>query len=352
MKASFTTNEIDLFRKLSLTHPHNFVRCKALALLLISKNLTIPDVAQILNVCMNTIRSYLKNYLTIGIDAIIMISFRIPKSSLEPFKDKVCEYFKKTPPATIKQACSEIEQLTGIKLKQTQMRSYVKSIGVKCRKTYGIPAKADPIAQNNFLENKLQPRLEEARNGKRTVHFVDAAHFVLGPYLSRLWSFNRVPIKTPSGRQRFNVLGALDAITKEVLTITNTSYITSNQICELLNLIAEKAMDPTTKVLSPVTIVLDNASYQRCALVTEKAKSLGIELLFLPTYSPNLNLIERLWKFIRKQCLNSIYYSDFKSFRLSIDKFIKNMHTTHLRDLKSLMTLNFQTLPVEEFVAA
>ncbi len=185
--------------------------------------------------------------------------------------------------------------------------------------------------------------MEEAKLGKRKLYFGDAAHFVLGAFLGYLWSFTRVFVKTPSGRQRFNVLGALDAISKELITITNTTYITSAQVCELLDKIAQKSIDPLTNVMFPTTLVLDNAKYQRCDLVINKAKSLGIELLFLPPYSPNLNLIERVWKFTKKNCLNSIYYSDFNLFKNAISNFLTNMHETHSEDLNSLLTLNFQT---------
>jgi hypothetical protein len=90
-----------------------------------------------------------------------------------------------------------------------------------------IPAKADPEKQKAFLEQELQPRLAEAQAGKRVVLFVDAAHFVLAPFLGFLWSVVRVFIQAPSGRQRFNVLGALNAITHELLTVTNDAYITA-----------------------------------------------------------------------------------------------------------------------------
>jgi transposase len=199
----------------------------------------------------------------------------------------------------------------------------------------GIPAKADVEKQRLFKEQELDPRLEEAKAGKRTVYFVDAAHFVLGAFLGFLWSLSRVFVKTPSGRQRFNVLGALNAITKELLTVTNDTYITSIQVCELLRVIAKNSP-------LPITIVLDNAKYQRCKLVMNLAEELGIELLFLPPYSPNLNLIERVWKFVKKQCLSSLYYPDFASFRGAISSFVNQMHKTHKNELLSLLTLNFQ----------
>ena len=68
----------------------------------------------------------------------------------------------------------------------------------------------------------------------------------------------------------------------------------------------------------PVTLVLDNARYQKCVLVQQLADELGIELLYLPSYSPNLNLIERLWKFVKKKVLNAKYYEDFGPFKTAI----------------------------------
>jgi hypothetical protein len=105
---------------------------------------------------------------------------------------------------------------------------------MRCRKIGMIPAKADPDKQAEYLEKTLEPRLNEARNGQRVVFFVDAAHFVLAPFLGFLWSVTRLFIRAPAGRQRFNVLGALNAITHELISITNDIYITSTEVCELL----------------------------------------------------------------------------------------------------------------------
>lgn len=167
--------------------------------------------------------------------------------------------------------------------------------------------------------------------------FVDAAHFVLAPFLGYLWSLTRLFLKAPSGRQRFNVLGALNAVTHELITITNDAYINSQSVCDLLWKIARLNF----KV--PVTLVLDNARYQRCDLVKSFANRLNIELMFLPAYSPNLNLIERLWKFVKKQCLYSKYYSEFTSFKTAIMDCLQKTHSTYKQDLDSLLTLEFQT---------
>jgi len=166
---------------------------------------------------------------------------------------------------------------------------------------------------------------------------MDAAHFVFAPFLGMVWCFTRLFVKAPSGRQRLNVLAALNAITREVFTVKNLTYITAETVCELLRLLA--GAHPGI----PITIILDNARYQRCALVQTVAQTLGIELLYLPTYSPNLNLIERFWKFVKKQCLYSKYYPDSQSFQKAILTCIEQAPTTHQAELKSLLTLRFQT---------
>ncbi len=200
-----------------------------------------------------------------------------------------------------------------------------------------IPAKADPEQQAAYLTQELAPRLAEAQAGQRAVFFVDAAHFVLAPFLGLLWSLVRVFIRAPAGRQRFNVLGALNAITHELITVTNDTYITAESVCDLL----QKLVDLRLSV--PITLFLDNARYQKCAVVLATAARLQIELCFLPAYSPNLNLIERLWKFVKKQSLYSKYYADFAVFKTAITDCLSQTHTTHKEALDSLLTLRFQT---------
>jgi transposase len=190
------------------------------------------------------------------------------------------------------------------------------------------------------LKKTLEPTLAQAQAGRRALFFVDAAHFVFGAFACMLWCWSRLWVRAPSGRQRFNVLGALNAFTQEVITITNTDYINSQSVCDLLHKI--KALTPRL----PITVVLDNARYQRCALVQNLAAALNIELLFLPPYSPNLNLIERLWKFVKKQSLYGQYYSTFDAFTTAIQSCLSQTKTTHRHVLQSLLTPNFQSFAI------
>jgi transposase len=182
------------------------------------------------------------------------------------------------------------------------------------------------------------PLIAEAQAGKRHLFFMDAAHFVLQPFLGYLWCFVRIFIQASSGRKRFNVLAVLDACTQQVLAVTNDSYINSTSVCELLS----KIRDTVTDGL-PITIILDNARYQHCQRVIDWAAALEIELLFLPPYSPNLNLIERLWRFVRKTVLATEYFDSFAPFTAAIQDCLEHTQTKYKQDLQTLLVLKFQT---------
>jgi transposase len=173
---------------------------------------------------------------------------------------------------------------------------------------------------------------------------VDAAHFVHRAYLGFIWCFQRIFIPSPSGRKRFNVLGAINAVTYQIVDVTNESYINSHSVCELLDKLAALSLG------LPLTLVLDNARYLKCYLVRDYGQTLGIELFYLPSYSPHLNLIERLWKFVRNECLYSRYYETFNDFKLAIANCIKESNTKKKDKLESLLTWNFQSFKNVKFL--
>jgi transposase len=201
-------------------------------------------------------------------------------------------------------------------------------------------------AQAAFLEAELKPRLEAAQAGRGHVFFVDAAHFVFGTYSCCLWSFARIFVRAASGRQRFNVLGAWDAVARRLIAVTNTTVVNTETMCELLREIAAEGL------AGPITLVLDNARYQHNAAVKALASELSITLLFLPSYSPNLNLIERLWKFIKRRSLYGRYHPTFAVFQAAVQETIDGLPTTHAEQLETLMTLNFQLFANVSLMAA
>jgi transposase len=163
------------------------------------------------------------------------------------------------------------------------------------------------------VEDKLKPLIKLAKEGAIELFFVDTSHFVLGGFAGRLWSRVRCFVKTACGRSRYNVLGALNFCGKNVATITNDTYISAEQVVLLMKRLLAEYKDKT------LTLVLDNAAYQRCGKDTEYAKEHGIVLVFFPPYSPNLNLIERFWKLVKAKVLNAAYHGTFEDFKRAID---------------------------------
>ena len=178
--------------------------------------------------------------------------------------------------------------------------------------------------------------MKEAEQGKRYIFFVDASHFVFSAMLGYLWSKVRRFVKGAHGRKRFNVLGAMNPFTLTMLYEANDGYVNAETVCKLLRQIKKRCYK------YPVTLVMDNARYQRCHLVQDLAKALGIELLFLPPYSPNLNLIERYWKYLKGKLFRCRSLEKFELFCTSIMDIIEDRSTTRKRELATLLAPNFQ----------
>ena len=283
-----------------------------------------------------TLASYLKEYQEGGLPMVLENRHYAPSSSLEPCWQCLICSFTVAPVAHARAAVARIEAMTGIKLSESQCRRVLKKMGMTLKKAAPVPGKLDSQLQCDFYQVELKPRLQEASEGRRKVFFVDAAHFVPGAFPGLIWCFARRFVRTAPGRQRYNVLGAVDSHSKELVSIRTTDSINATVVCSLLEAIVSRYPRQA------ITLVLDNARYQHCALVINKAAELGIGLLFPPPCSPNLNLIERLWKLVKKRCLKNRHYENFACFRTAIDNCLNDLNGVAKAELDSLLTLRFQ----------
>ncbi len=316
LRIDFTEKDIKKLHYERYHYPHPLVQRKMEVIYLKSQGLSHQDIRMLCQISKTTLTKYIRQYNQGGVEELKSLEYKGQASKLNQYGEQMEEYFKKNPASSISEASDAIERITGIKRSPTQIREFMKRIGLRCLKVGYVPGKSMEPARiaevEIYRKEKLEPLLQEAINGEKAVFFVDAAHFVHRAYLGFLWCFARTFICSPSGRRRFNVLGAVNAVTKEIITVTNETYINAESICELLAKIASLGLTV------PIVLILDNARYQKCKLVKERAEALGIELCYLPAYSPQLNLIERLWKFVRNECLYSKYYENFTDFTAAI----------------------------------
>jgi transposase len=335
-----------------VAHPDLRVREKMLVLWLLHCGSKHEEAAKIAGISRTTVHRYVTAFRAGGLERLRSCNHHRPRSEMAAYRELIRKSFEERPVHTIAQACDRVFELTGLRRGPSQVRKFLKDMGLKFQRVRVIPVPpkkklAEHVqTQAAFLDAELKPCLDAAEAGTGHVFFVDAAHFVFGSFACCLWSFARIFMRAASGRQRFNVLGAWDAMARRLIAVTNTTVVNTETMCELLRKIAASGLS------GPITLVLDNARYQRNAVVQALAEELGITLLFLPSYSPNLNLIERLWKFMKRRALYGRYHATFAEFRAAIEEVIDGIPTTHAAALETLMTRNFQMFEDVSLMAA
>ena len=349
---SFSPEELSAIAHERYFHPDPHVQRKMEVLWLKHHGETHERIAQLAGVSRSSVQRYLSEFLADGLEQIRRCPHAGPTSALEEHRLSLEDHFREHPPRSVRDAQEVIRQRTGLLRGLTQVRRFLHRLGLEPRKVAAVPVppKKTPEEhareQRQFLDDELEPVLAEARAGHRDVYFVDASHFVFAAFLGWVWCAVRFFVRAASGRKRYNVLGALHAVSHRLIRVTNHSYINACSICDLLRAVAQASVG------RPITLVLDNARYQKCALVQELARSLGISLLYLPSYSPNLNLIERVWRFVKKQCLRGAYHPTYEAFTAAIDQCLGELDTTHKKDRDSLLTHNFQMFDSVSLLAA
>ncbi len=146
-------------------HPHPFVQRKMEALWLKSQGLAHKDICRLTNVCSTTLTEYVRSYQRGGIEALKMLAFRRPRSDLEDHRATLEAYFREHPPTSAKQAMATIEKLTGVKRSPERVRTFLKRMGMKCRKVGMIPAKADIDTQEDFKKNRSSHVWKKPKRG-------------------------------------------------------------------------------------------------------------------------------------------------------------------------------------------
>lgn len=169
IRIEFSEQDRTKIKQLRYAHPHPRVRQRMEVLWLKSQGLAHQDICRLAGISSNTLRKYLRLFQGGGIAKLVELNFYAPVSELEPHRFALEAYFRKHPPATINEAAAKIQELTGIQRSPGAVGNFLNSLGMAPRRVGTIPSKADPEQQEHFRINELEPRLEEAKQGKRAI---------------------------------------------------------------------------------------------------------------------------------------------------------------------------------------
>lgn len=308
------------------------------AIILYDDGLTIAKIARLFYLDEETIRSYIEDFRDNGMPDIKIFRHKgkqpnLGKEQLDELKLHLgCKIYLKS-----EDICHYVLSKYGISYRPKGMSKLLRRLGFVYKKPKIVPGKADGKVQKKFLDETLIQCLKKASDDN-PVYFSDAVHPThnVQPHYGWILKGSDKAVKTNSGRQRININGAICFHNKEVVYREDDTINRDSAVALLSQIRAKHSID------KEITIILDNAKYNRASIVAEYASKNKIKLLYLPSYSPNLNLIERFWKYFKgKVC--TLYYEHFWEFKRAVTYFFDNIGK-HKDDLTSLLTPNFNIM--------
>lgn len=311
---------------------------KLKAVYLLSRKKTPQEIAEVLMLDADTIVNYRKRYELEGVSGLLKNNYfgSEPMLSCAQIKELTAHLEVQTY-LTVEAIVEYVKQVYSVDYSISGMRQLLHRLKFVYKKAKTIPGKANAELQKAYLE-RLADVLKS--KGAHDVHYyLDGVHPQHNTQLAYGWirKGQENVVKSNSGRQRININGALNADTLEVVIRTDDT-INSQSTLALF-----RALELKHSQAESIFITLDNARYYKNALIYDYLKTSKIKLLFMPPYSPNLNLIERLWKFMRKTILYNKYYEKFADFRREVMLFFENI-PKYCDKLSTLLTKNFQIL--------
>lgn|ERR1700733_2304363 len=306
------------------------------AVILLGTGWTLEQVKTALLLDDETLRNYVKKYQAGGIEELLKIKHK----GSEPYLlieqiDILCNELNSHIYLTTQSIIEYCEKNFGIHYSQSGMRDLLHRLGYEYKRPKLVPGNPDHEAQEIFAEQYEEYMLNKPDNVE--VLFMDAVHPQHNTMAAYGWMRRgeKRELPTSTGRQRLNLHGAMNAETLEVTVIESETVDEDSTITLLGTLENQYALAAT------IFVILDNAKYHYSKRVKEFLKNSRIELVFLPSYSPNLNLIERLWKFFKKKVLYNTYYEKLEDFRQACIKFFRNIEI-YKNELIPIMSFEFE----------
>jgi transposase len=305
------------------------------AVIALSKGWSAAQVAEILLFDEKTSRHYFERYQEGGLEALLDDNYTGAEPKLDEHQmSQLDAYLEEHILPDAKSVIAHIYKQYSVRYKVSGVTCLLHRLGFSYKKPTHVPGKQDPVKQQAFLEEYNTIKAAKGKNDP--IYFADATH----PQHNSIPSYGWIKkgcekqLKANCGRQRLNINGAINIETLET-TVRFYETINAQSARDLFGKL--EARHPLAKV---IYVIVDNARYYRSRWLKKALKGTKIKLIFLPPYSPNLNIIERYWKFFKKKVMNNSYYETFEQFKRACESFFRK-RKKYLSELQILLTENF-----------
>jgi len=328
----------ELLEELRLEHEKKYAD-RIRVVLLLDSGEQYKDISKFLFIDPKTAKSYLDRYLVGGTEKLLVDLYRsglsyLTESEQFELKSHLTENLFNTSAEVVKY----IKQSFNVSYSTNGVSRLLKRLGFVYKKPNLIPGKANGEKQEEFVEI-----LNELKESNSPLYFADGVHPQHNTYVDRGWiqKGEDFDLKSNTKRFRVNINGAINANNAADVVIDNSDTVNAQSTIRLLKKIERKNPEA-----SEINVVVDNARYYRCKLVTKFLETSKVKLVFLPPYSPNLNLIERLWKVMNRKVLYNIYYEKLEDFRAAILGFFRRIRR-YRTEIENILNFKFRIIYAE-----
>ena len=305
------------------------------AVIALAKGWSAAQVAEILLFDETTSRHYFERYQQGGVHALWEDNYRGAEPKLDERQmSELDKHLQEHLLPDAKAVIAHIARQYRVRYSVSGVTDLLHRLGFSYKKPTHVPGKQDPAQQQAFL--KKYERIKARKGENDPIYFADATHPQHNSIPAYGWikKGQEKELKANCGRQRLNINGAINL---ETLKPVTGFYETINADAARDLFAKIEVRHPAAKV---IYVIVDNARYYRSRVLKKALKGTKIKLIFLPPYSPNLNLIERFWKFFKKKVLNNRYYETFAEFERACKSFFRTWKT-YVPELQTLLAENF-----------
>lgn len=338
MKYFLTAKEIRILEEAHHSSRFRKSADRIKTVLALNAGLSYPEVAKLLLLDETTIRRYEKDYQRKGVDGLLENRYHGSRGLLSPSQEQeLSKHLQNRTYQTVKEIVVYVAATYKKEYSVEGMTHLLHRLHFVYKKTKQIPGKVDLTRQEQF--KKEYALLKQTKKPEDKIYFVDATHPQHNnmPFYGWIYKGTTKTIKANTGRKRLNLNGAINIENMDI-TVLSEKTIDTGAMKRLIRELDRK------RNKGEIYLIVDNARYNHSrelkAFLTHYPE---IHMVYLPPYSPNLNIIERLWRFFHQKHRDK-YFEKFTDFEKEVLTFFKNINQYN-GDLKTLLTDSFQTLP-------